>query len=133
MYVPDMSGKTGWLYGVVDGCGYYYKPYLKGKKVKFEMVVDNNFSTPFKFVPLLTEEPPTFYVEKEDAYEPNWDCCKGSLFWKEKKGEAFFIGVKWVLTDDGTLLYESFCVQDTSYKGDATYDGEIVARYESLL
>lgn len=133
MYVPDMSGKTGWLYGVVDGCGYYYKPYLKGKKVKFEMFIDNNFSTPFKFIPLYEEEAPTFYEEKEDAYEVDWKQCDEALFWKEKKGDAFFVGVKWVLTDDGALLYESFCVRDESYDGDATYDGEVVARYESLL
>lgn len=133
MYVPDMSDKAGWLYGVVEGKGYFYKPYLKGKKVKFEMFIDNNFSMPFKFTRTLVEVPAPFFEEEEDCYEPDWSQCEDALVWMEKEGKAFFVGIKWCLTDDGTLLYESFFVQDNYYNGDATYDGEIVARYESLL
>ena len=133
-YSPNMTGKAGWLYGVEGLKGYFYKPKLRGSKVVLEKYLDEGYiPLPLKFTPSTEDEVLSFYEEEEDSYEVDWSDCPSALFWKEKKGKAYFIGIKWQLLDDGTLLYQSFKQLDESYNGEAMCDGEVVSRYKELV
>lgn len=126
IYTPNMEDKPGWLYS----CGYFYEPVLKNnKKVLLVAHKDHEYVDGCVLNFERNMEKPYEFGEEEDSYEVDWSICPQALWWVEKNGSAFFMGVLHQWLSDGQLVWGAFKVEDTTYKGGAGCGGEVVFRF----